>query len=200
MAVNKEELLETIANMTVLEVVELVEAMEEKFGVSAAMTAVAAAPRRRRRRARGGGADRVRRRAHELRIREGRGHQGRACPDEPRPEGGEGPRRERSRVGSRGGIEGRGGRGAEAARGSRGERGGPVGGASARRPHRHLSRGREDLVVASRTGRETPTRVRPGGSRKHGTWSRRDRRPRQNAGEVRGAGPTVPATSSEVPR
>ena len=44
MAVNKEELLETIANMTVLEVVELVEAMEEKFGVTAAMTAVAAAP------------------------------------------------------------------------------------------------------------------------------------------------------------
>ena len=44
MAVNKEELLETIANMTVLEVVELVEAMEEKFGVSAAMTVVAAAP------------------------------------------------------------------------------------------------------------------------------------------------------------
>ena len=44
MAVNKEEILETIANMTVLEVVVLVEAMEEKFGVSAAMTAVAAAP------------------------------------------------------------------------------------------------------------------------------------------------------------
>lgn len=44
MAVNKEELLETISNMTVLEVVELVDAMEEKFGVSAAMTAVAAAP------------------------------------------------------------------------------------------------------------------------------------------------------------
>jgi len=42
MAVNKEELLETIANMTVLEVVELVDAMEEKCGVSAAMTAVAA--------------------------------------------------------------------------------------------------------------------------------------------------------------
>ena len=42
MAVNKEELLDTIANMTVLEVVELVEAMEEKFGVSAAM--IAAAP------------------------------------------------------------------------------------------------------------------------------------------------------------
>ncbi len=44
MAVKKEEVLETIASMTVLEVVELVEAMEEKFGVSAAMTAVAAAP------------------------------------------------------------------------------------------------------------------------------------------------------------
>jgi large subunit ribosomal protein L7/L12 len=43
MAVNKEELLETISNMTVLEVVELVEAMEEKFGVSAAVTAAPAA-------------------------------------------------------------------------------------------------------------------------------------------------------------
>ncbi len=42
MAVSKEDILETIANMTVMEVVELVEAMEEKFGVSAA--AVAAAP------------------------------------------------------------------------------------------------------------------------------------------------------------
>ncbi|MCY4471243.1 MAG: 50S ribosomal protein L7/L12 [Kistimonas sp.] len=38
----KEELLNTIAEMSVMEVVELVEAMEEKFGVSAA--AVAAAP------------------------------------------------------------------------------------------------------------------------------------------------------------
>ncbi len=43
MAVNKEELLETISNMTVLEVVELVEAMEEKFGVSAAVAAAAPA-------------------------------------------------------------------------------------------------------------------------------------------------------------
>ena len=41
MAVSKEDILETISNMTVLEVVELIEAMEEKFGVSAA---VAAAP------------------------------------------------------------------------------------------------------------------------------------------------------------
>jgi large subunit ribosomal protein L7/L12 len=43
MAVSKEELLETIANMTVMEVVDLISAMEEKFGVSAA-AAVAAAP------------------------------------------------------------------------------------------------------------------------------------------------------------
>jgi len=43
MAVNKEELLETISHMTVLEVVELVEAMEEKFGVSAAVAAAPAA-------------------------------------------------------------------------------------------------------------------------------------------------------------
>lgn len=43
MAVSKDEILETISNMTVMEVVELVEAMEEKFGVSAA-AAVAVAP------------------------------------------------------------------------------------------------------------------------------------------------------------
>ncbi len=44
MAVSKEEILETIANMSVMEVVELIDAMEEKFGVSAAAVAVAAAP------------------------------------------------------------------------------------------------------------------------------------------------------------
>lgn len=43
MAVSKEEILDAIANMTVMEVVELIGAMEEKFGVTAA-TAVAAAP------------------------------------------------------------------------------------------------------------------------------------------------------------
>ncbi|MEX0951362.1 MAG: 50S ribosomal protein L7/L12 [Gammaproteobacteria bacterium] len=43
MAVSKEDILETIGNMTVLEVVELVEAMEEKFGVSAASMAAPAA-------------------------------------------------------------------------------------------------------------------------------------------------------------
>ena len=43
MAVAKEELLETISNMTVMEIVELISAMEDKFGVSAA-AAVAAVP------------------------------------------------------------------------------------------------------------------------------------------------------------
>ncbi|MGD8709561.1 MAG: 50S ribosomal protein L7/L12 [Ectothiorhodospiraceae bacterium] len=43
MAVSKEDILETISNMTVMEVVDLIEAMEEKFGVTAA-AAVAAAP------------------------------------------------------------------------------------------------------------------------------------------------------------
>jgi large subunit ribosomal protein L7/L12 len=42
MAVSKEELIEAIENMTVLELSELVKALEERFGVSA--TAVAAAP------------------------------------------------------------------------------------------------------------------------------------------------------------
>lgn len=43
MAVSKDDILEAIANMTVMEVVELISAMEEKFGVTAAV-AVAAAP------------------------------------------------------------------------------------------------------------------------------------------------------------
>ena len=43
MAVSKEEILETISEMSVMEVVDLISAMEEKFGVSAA-AAVAAAP------------------------------------------------------------------------------------------------------------------------------------------------------------
>ena len=43
MAVSKEDILETIASMSIMEVVDLIEAREEKFGVSAA-AAVAAAP------------------------------------------------------------------------------------------------------------------------------------------------------------
>ncbi|HBQ44503.1 MAG TPA: 50S ribosomal protein L7/L12 [Thiomicrospira sp.] len=41
MAITKEDILDAVANMSVMEVVELVEAMEEKFGVSAAAVAVA---------------------------------------------------------------------------------------------------------------------------------------------------------------
>lgn len=43
MALSKEDILNAIAEMSVMDVVQLVEAMEEKFGVSAA-AAVAAAP------------------------------------------------------------------------------------------------------------------------------------------------------------
>jgi large subunit ribosomal protein L7/L12 len=43
MSVSKDDILEAIANMSVMDVVELISAMEEKFGVSAA-AAVAAAP------------------------------------------------------------------------------------------------------------------------------------------------------------
>ena len=43
MAVSQADILETISNMSVMEVVDLISAMEEKFGVSAA-AAVAAAP------------------------------------------------------------------------------------------------------------------------------------------------------------
>ena len=42
MAISQEEILEAVSNMTVMEIVDLISAMEEKFGVSAA--AVAAAP------------------------------------------------------------------------------------------------------------------------------------------------------------
>ena len=43
MALSKDDILNAIAEMSVIEVVELIEAMEEKFGVTAA-AAVAAAP------------------------------------------------------------------------------------------------------------------------------------------------------------
>ena len=42
--ITKEQLIEHIANMTVLELSELVKELEEKFGVSAAAAAVAAVP------------------------------------------------------------------------------------------------------------------------------------------------------------
>ena len=43
-SISKDDILETIANMSVMDVCALVSAMEEKFGVSAQAVAVAAAP------------------------------------------------------------------------------------------------------------------------------------------------------------
>ena len=44
MALSKEEILDAIAEMSVIDIVDLIEAMEEKFGVSAAAPVAAAAP------------------------------------------------------------------------------------------------------------------------------------------------------------
>ncbi|HCG96172.1 MAG TPA: 50S ribosomal protein L7/L12 [Halieaceae bacterium] len=44
MAISKEEILDAIAEMSVMDIVALVEAMEEKFGVSAAAAVAVAAP------------------------------------------------------------------------------------------------------------------------------------------------------------
>ena len=92
----KEEILDAIAGMTVLELSELLKDFEEKFGVTAAApVALAAARRRRRRRGcrRGRGAGRVRRRPHRRGRQEDPGHQGGPRPHQPGPEGGEGPGR-----------------------------------------------------------------------------------------------------------
>ena len=43
MAVNKDEILEAISNMTIMEIVDLISAMEEKFGVTAAAPVAVAA-------------------------------------------------------------------------------------------------------------------------------------------------------------
>ncbi len=43
MAISQEDILEAVSNMSVMEIVDLISAMEEKFGVSAAV-AVSAAP------------------------------------------------------------------------------------------------------------------------------------------------------------
>ncbi len=44
MAISKEEILDAIAEMSVMDIVALVEAMEEKFGVSASAAVAVAAP------------------------------------------------------------------------------------------------------------------------------------------------------------
>lgn len=43
MSVSKDQILDAVANMSVMDIVELIEAMEEKFNVSAASAAVAVA-------------------------------------------------------------------------------------------------------------------------------------------------------------
>jgi len=44
MAITQEEILDAVANLTVLEIVDLISAFEEKFGVSAAAAVAVAAP------------------------------------------------------------------------------------------------------------------------------------------------------------
>ncbi len=44
MAVSKEDILEAISNMSVMDIVELIKSMEDKFGVSAAAAVAVAAP------------------------------------------------------------------------------------------------------------------------------------------------------------
>jgi large subunit ribosomal protein L7/L12 len=98
MALSKDEILDAIAGMTVLELSELIKAMEEKFGVSAAAAAVAVAaapppvappPRRRRE-------DRIHRHADAAGEKKVERHQGGACSDRPGPEGSQGPGRRRA--------------------------------------------------------------------------------------------------------
>mgnify|MGYP000019513692 CR=1 FL=1 len=91
MAVTKEEVVEFIANMTVLELSEFIKELEEKFGVSAAAPAAAmmvaapaeaAAPAEEK--------DRIRRHPEVRRRQQDRRHQGCPRPDRPRPEGSQG--------------------------------------------------------------------------------------------------------------
>jgi large subunit ribosomal protein L7/L12 len=44
MAISKDDILQAISDMSVMDVVELIKAMEEKFGVTAAVAVAAAAP------------------------------------------------------------------------------------------------------------------------------------------------------------
>ena len=110
----KEEILDSIGALTVLELKELLDAFEERFGVTAAApvaVAAAGARRWRCRRRRGRGEGRVRRHPHRRRRPEDPGHQGRPRAHQPGPQGGQGPRRRgpqaRAREGQQGGRRGR---------------------------------------------------------------------------------------------
>ena len=88
----KEEILDAIAEMSVLELSELLKDFEEKFGVTAAApVAVAAAASGERRQWRGGGAGLLRCRPDRRWRQEDPGHQGGPCAYEPRAEGCQGP-------------------------------------------------------------------------------------------------------------
>ena len=106
----KEEILDAIASMTVLELKRAARRTSRSASASPPRrpspwpppprpVAAAAAGRR--------GAGRVRRRPHRRRRQEDPGHQGGPRPHEPRPQGGQGPRRRRPQAGAREGVEGR---------------------------------------------------------------------------------------------
>jgi large subunit ribosomal protein L10 len=99
MSLSNEQIVDAIAGKTLMEVMELVKAIEEKFGVSAAAPVAAAGPAAA---AAGRRADRVHRHPEAGRRQEGRSDQGRPRHHRPGPEGSQGPHRGRwHRQGSR---------------------------------------------------------------------------------------------------
>ena len=108
MTIAKAEILDAIANMTVLELSQLIKDMEEKFGVSAAAATVAVRPRP---------AAGARRPAAEekteftvmlnsCRRQQGKRNQGRARGDRAGPEGSQGPGRRCAQAGQGSGFQG----------------------------------------------------------------------------------------------
>ena len=93
MALTNDQILEAISAKSLMEVIELVKAMEEKFGVTAAAPVAVAAGAGRRRCRSGRRADRIRGHPQGDRRQEGRSHQGRPRNHGPGPEGSEGPGR-----------------------------------------------------------------------------------------------------------
>ena len=97
MSLSNEQIVDAIATKSLMEVMELVKAIEEKFGVSAAAPVMAAAGPAAAAAA-GRRADRVHRRPEGRRREEGRSHQGRPRHHRPGPEGSEGPGRRRPQI------------------------------------------------------------------------------------------------------
>ena len=95
MSISNDEVINYLSNLTVIDLVNLTKALEEKWGVKAApVAAVAAAPAARGRRRCGPGCrgeDRVHRRAQGRRREQDRRHQGRPRGHGPRPQGRQGP-------------------------------------------------------------------------------------------------------------